>query len=150
MTPLNLPVADFKVKKSEGKVWIFDGVRKKFVVLTPEEWVRQNFVNYLIQEHHYPRSLFRIEAGLQYNQMQKRSDILVYSRVGKPWMLVECKSPDIKLSQKAFNQVAIYNMTIGAKYLAVTNGMVHYCCLAPKQGQEGTFLEDFPGFEDVQ
>ena len=82
--------------------------------------------------------------------MQKRSDILVYSRAGRPWMLVECKSPDIKLSQKAFNQVAIYNMTIGAKYLAVTNGMVHYCCIAPKQGQEGTFLEDFPEFEEEQ
>ena len=148
MTPLNLPPGDFKVKKSDGKVWIFDGVRKKFVVLTPEEWVRQHFVNYLIQEHHYARSLFRVESGLTYNQLQKRSDILIYDRTGKPWMLVECKSPTIKLSQKAFNQVAIYNMTIGAKYLAVTNGMVHYCCVAPKPGQEGKFLEDFPEFEE--
>ncbi len=148
MTPLNLPSADFKVKKSEGKVWIFDGVRKKYVVLTPEEWVRQHFVNYLIKEQKYSKSLFRIESSLSYNTLQKRSDILIYDRAGKPWMLVECKSPVIKLSQKAFNQVAIYNMTIGAKYLAVTNGMVHYCYLAPKAGQEGKFLEDFPEFEE--
>ena len=149
MTPLNLPSFDVKVKKSEGKVWIFDGSRKKFVVLTPEEWVRQHFVNFLIREHRYPKSLFRFEGSLSYNTLQKRSDILVYDRAGKPWMLIECKSPAIKLSQKAFNQVAIYNMTIGAKYLAVTNGMVHYCCIAPQPGQEGVFLEDFPVFEEL-
>ncbi|CAN5325299.1 type I restriction enzyme HsdR N-terminal domain-containing protein [soil metagenome] len=146
MTPLNLPAYDFKVKKSEGKVWIFDIMRKKFVVLTPEEWVRQHFVSFLIQEHHYPKALFKIEGGLTYNKLQKRSDILIYNREGKAWMLVECKSPTIKLSQRAFNQVAIYNMTIGAKYLAVTNGMVHFCCEAPMPGQAGKFLEEFPEF----
>ena len=147
MTALNLPTYPFKVKKSDGKVWIFDGSRKKFVVLTPEEWVRQHFVRYLMEEHHYPKSLFRIESSLTYNTLRKRSDILVYDRSGKPWMLIECKSPAIKLSQRAFNQVAIYNMTVGAKYLAVTNGMVHYCCIAPKPGQEGVFLDDFPEFD---
>ena len=147
MTPLNLPSQEFKIKKSDGKVWIFDGVRKKFVVLTPEEWVRQHFIHYLIEQQYYPKALFRIEGSLHYNQMQKRSDILIYDRKGKPWMLVECKSPSIKLTQKAFNQVAIYNMTIGAKYLAVTNGMVHYCYIAPKPGEEGKFLEDFPEFD---
>ena len=148
MTALNLPAVDFKVKKTEGKVWIFDNIRKKFVVLTPEEWVRQHFVSYLIQDQMYPRSLFRIEGGLNYNQMQKRSDILIYDRKGKPWMLIECKSPAIKLTQKAFNQVAIYNMTIGAKYIAVTNGMIHFCCIAPRTGKPATFLEDFPDFGD--
>ena len=148
MTPLNLPSHNFKIKKQSGKVWIFDGVRKKFVQLTPEEWVRQHFVHYLKEIHHYPRSLFRIEGSLTYNTLQKRSDILIFDRAGKPWMLVECKAPAIKLSQRAFNQVAIYNMTVGAKYLAVTNGMVHYCCVAPKAGQEGKFLEDFPDFEE--
>jgi hypothetical protein len=147
MTPLNLPTYSFKVKKSEGKVWIFDPSRKKYVVCTPEEWVRQHFVNYLIQDHRYPKSLFRIEGSLAYNTLQKRSDILVHDRLGKPWMLIECKSPSIKLSQRAFNQVAIYNMTIGAKYIAVTNGMVHFCCVAPKPGQEGKFLDEFPQFE---
>ena len=149
MTPLNLPTGDFKVKKSEGKVWIFDNVRKKFVALTPEEWVRQHFIKYLIEVQRYPKSLFRIEGALQYNRLQKRSDILVYDRGGKPWMLVECKSPTIKLSQRAFNQVAIYNMTVGAKYLAVTNGMVHFCCQAPLPGQDAKFLEDFPEFVEA-
>jgi hypothetical protein len=148
MKPLNLPAADFKIKKLDGKVWIFDGVRKKFVVLTPEEWVRQHFINYLIVNHNYPRSLFRIEGSLAYNTLQKRSDILVFDRNGKPWMLIECKSPDIKLSQNAFNQAGMYNMTVGARYVAVTNGMVHYCWLAPKAGEAGIFQEDFPSFEE--
>lgn len=147
MTPLNLPTYATKVKKSEGKVLIFDGVRKKFVVLTPEEWVRQHFVNFLIDHLKYPKSLFRVEGSLQYNRLQKRSDILVYDRAAKPWMIIECKSSDVKLSQRAFNQIAIYNMTVGAKYLAVTNGLVHYCCLAPNSGEATDFLEEFPVFE---
>lgn len=149
MAPLNLPSFDVKVKKSSGKVFIFDSVRKKYVVLTPEEWVRQHVINYLIQHRFYPKSLFRIEGSLTYNTLQKRSDILVYDRKGKPWMLVECKSAALKLSQRAFNQAAIYNMTIGAKYVAVSNGMVHYCCLAPKHGVDPEFLEEFPEFEEV-
>lgn len=134
------------VKKEEGKVWIFDIIRKKYIVLTPEEWVRQHFVHFLIKELNYPKSLFRIEGALAYNRMQKRSDILIRDREGKPWMLVECKAPDIKLTQRAFNQIAVYNMTIGAKFLAVTNGMVHFCCEAPKPGEDTRFLPDFPVF----
>ncbi len=146
MFRLNLPEVDFSLKKEEGKVWIFDIIRKKYIVLTPEEWVRQHFVHFLINQHHYPKSLFRVEGSLTYNQLQKRSDILIRNRDGKPWMLIECKSPSIKLSQKAFNQIAVYNMTIGARYLAVTNGMVHYCCEAPAPGSEAVFLPDFPPF----
>ncbi len=116
------------------------------MVLTPEEWVRQHFINYLIQELHYPKSLFRIEGSLSYNKLQKRSDILIYNRLGKPWMLIECKSPTIKLTQKAFNQVAVYNMTIGAHYIAVTNGMIHYCYESMKPGEPAVFLNDFPQF----
>ena len=127
MNQLNLPAYKPSLRKDRGKVYIFDIIRKKYVVLTPEEWVRQHFINYLIQELNYPKSLFRIEGSLSYNKLQKRSDILIYNREGKPWMLIECKSPTIKLTQRAFNQVAVYNMTIGAQYIAVTNGMVHYC-----------------------
>ncbi|MBY0433677.1 MAG: type I restriction enzyme HsdR N-terminal domain-containing protein [Cyclobacteriaceae bacterium] len=148
MVPLNLPSADFKVKKSEGKVWIFDSIRKKFVVLTPEEWVRQHFIHFLIQEYGYPKSLIRIESALPYNTLQKRSDILIYNRAGKPWMLIECKSPTVKLGQNAFNQAAIYNMALGARYLAVTNGMVHFCCLAKTSEKEAVFLDDFPSFDE--
>lgn len=146
MNPLNLPSITPTLKKDQGKVWIFDIIRKKYVVLTPEEWVRQHFVQHLIQSLHYPKSLFRIESSLTYNKLQKRSDILIRDRDGKPWMLVECKSASIKLTQKAFNQIAVYNMTIGASYLAVTNGMVHYCWRAPQLGQEAVFLDKFPEF----
>ena len=146
MNQLNLPAINPSLKKEQGKVYIFDIIRKKYVVLTPEEWVRQHFINYLIQELKYPKSLFRIEGSLSYNKLQKRSDILIYNRQGKPWMLIECKSPTIKLSQKAFNQVAVYNMTVGAQFIAVTNGRVHYCYEAMKPGVEVIFLDDFPGF----
>jgi len=145
--PLNLPPFDPKIKKEEGKVWIFDIIRKKHIVLTPEEWVRQHFIHHLITDLKYPRSLFKIETGLTFNTLQKRSDIVVCDREAKPWMLIECKSPSIKLSQKAFNQIAVYNMSVGAKYLAVTNGMVHFCCAAPKMGEEARFLNAFPAFE---
>lgn len=147
MTKLNLPELKPTLKKEQGKIWIFDGIRKKYLVLTPEEWVRQHFMNYLIAELKYPRSLFRVEGSLTYNQIQKRSDILVFNREGKPWMLIECKSPTIKLTQNAFNQAAVYNMTVHAKYVAVTNGLVHYCCEAAKLGEEAVFLESFPEFE---
>ena len=147
MTPLKLPVFDVKVKKSQGKVFIFDSVRKKYVAMTPEEWVRQHVINYLIHHRFYPKSLFRVEGSLAYNTLQKRSDILVYDRLGKPWMLIECKSSAIKLSQSAFNQVAIYNMTVGTEYVAVSNGMAHFCYVAPAPGIEPEFLDSFPDFD---
>ncbi len=147
MYKLNLPGYDPSLKKENGKVWIFDVIRKKYIVLTPEEWVRQHFINYLIAELKYPRSLFRIEGSLTYNKLQKRSDILVFDRNGKAWMLIECKSPTIKLNQKAFNQVAVYNMTLSAKYLAVTNGMAHFCFEAAQTGSEPKALQNFPEFE---
>lgn len=147
MRKLNLPEIKVTLKKEQGKVWIFDIIRKKYIILTPEEWVRQHFIHYLIYHLKYPRSLFRIEGSLSYNTLQKRSDILIFDRDGKPWMLIECKAADIRLSQKAFNQVAVYNMTVNAKYLAVTNGMAHYCCEALKAGEESVFLESFPAFQ---
>jgi len=146
VNPLNLPAISPRLLKEGGKVWIFDGIRKKYVILTPEEWVRQHFIHHLIHNLNYPKSLFRVEGSLMYNKLQKRSDILVMSRAGRPWMLIECKSSVIKLTQRAFNQVAVYNMTVGAEYLAVTNGMVHYCWKAPAIGEQIIFLETFPIF----
>jgi len=144
---LNLPEFKFKIIKEGGRRLILDQIRRKYVVLTPEEWVRQHFINYLVNDLAYPKSLFRVETGLKYNQMQKRSDIVVHGRDGIPWMLIECKSPEIKLTQKAFNQVAVYNMTVGARYLAVTNGMVHYCCLSATKDRSAVFLDHFPAFD---
>jgi hypothetical protein len=147
MFKLNLPDFNLTVRKEDGKVWIFDIIRKKYIVLTPEEWVRQHFVHYLINELNYPKSLFRIEGSLTYNKLQKRSDIVIHDRNGKPWMLVECKAPNIKLTQKAFNQVSVYNMTIGARFIAVTNGMVQ-CCFKPSEIGEAIHLASFPEFPD--
>ena len=149
MHPLNLPAYTPKILREEGRVLIFDLIRKKYVVLTPEEWVRQHFINYLINELKYPKALFKVESGLLFNKIQKRSDVIIHNREGKAWMLVECKAPNIKLTQKAFNQIAVYNMTIGAKYLAVTNGMAHFCCKAASTTQKAEFIEGFPDFNEA-
>lgn len=119
---LNLPPIQPRLQESNGKVWIFDGIRKKFIVLTPEEWVRQHFINYLIIEK-YPRSLIKVEGGLSVNELRKRSDVVIYNREGKPWMIVECKNPFVKIDESTIWQVQIYNKGLGARYLVVTNGM---------------------------
>ena len=147
MFKLNLPDFKLTIRKEDGKVWIFDIIRKKYIVLTPEEWVRQHFIHYLINHLQYPKALFRIEGSLTYNKLQKRSDIVIHDRNGNPWMLVECKAPNIKLTQKAFNQVAVYNMTIGAQFVAVTNGMVQYC-FEPSAKGEANHLNSFPEYPE--
>ncbi len=125
MYKLNLPEYDFMLKRAEGKVWIFDGIRKKYIVLTPEEWVRQHFIQYLITEKKYPRTLIRVEGGVVYNDLKKRSDIVVYNREGTPWMVVECKSPTFRMSASVLSQVSMYNATLRAPYVCVTNGLIH-------------------------
>jgi hypothetical protein len=127
MYKLNLPPFEYKLKKADGKVWIFDVIRKKYIVLTPEEWVRQHFIHYLITELNYPRPLIKVEGGLVFNQLAKRSDIIVFNREGNPWMIIECKSPELQLLPSTLQQAAVYNSTLKSKFLAVTNGMVHYC-----------------------
>ena len=146
MYDLNLPRFDYKLKKADGKVWIFDGIRKKFIVLTPEEWVRQHFVHYLVAEKKYPRSLIRVEGGLSYNHLQKRTDIVVFDRHGKPWMIVECKSPTLKISANTLSQASVYNTTLKAEYLTVTNGLVHFCAAIDWETRRTTLLEDTPAF----
>jgi hypothetical protein len=129
------------------KVEIFDSIRKKYVVLTPEEWVRQHFVNYLVNHLHYPKSLIKLEGGLKYNTLSKRSDIVVYDRKGNPFMLVECKSKDVKLNQKVVNQISIYNLKIGAPYQVITNGLIHYCYRINELSKECVFLNSLPEYE---
>lgn len=144
MVKLNLPSFEYKLKDANGKVWIFDGIRKKYVVLTPEEWVRQHFINYLIDHIHYPKALLRVEAGLKYNKLSKRSDIVVYDRNGMPWMVVECKAPDIVIDEKSAMQVSIYNKTLKATYVVLTNGMKHLCFDVSKEIKS---LSELPAFE---
>jgi len=121
-------------------------IRKKFVVLTPEEWVRQHVVNYITSHLNYPRALVRIEGGLSYNQLAKRSDIVVYDRGGAPWMVVECKAPTLKLSAQVIHQAAAYNHTLRAKYVVVSNGVAHVVC--DVSDGRVRFLEHWPEFEE--
>lgn len=141
--PLNLPPFEHRLREAEGKLWIFDSIRKKFLVLTPEEWVRQHVVNYLVTHLNYPKSLIKVEGGLTYNQLGKRSDIVVFDREGKPWLLVECKAPSVKLSESVIRQVVLYNSTIGAKHIAVSNGLAK---VIGKMEAGVTLLDDFPLF----
>ena len=147
MLKLNLPEFEVNLKKSEGKVWIFDGIRKKYILLTPEEWVRQHLINYFIDHLKYPKSLINVERGLHYNQLQKRSDITVFDRSGAPWMIVECKSPEISLDQKSILQVAVYNSDVQAKYVSVSNGLKHICYEAKAEVKDVILLNEFPAYQ---
>lgn len=147
---LNLPTYEFKYKQSFGKAQIFDEVRKKFVSLTPEEWVRQNLLQFLIVEKKYPASLIVIEQQIKYNKLEKRGDIVVYNKLRSPWLMVECKAPKVKLTQNVFDQIARYNKSLGVKYLMLSNGMEHYCCEMTDNEPFYIFLKEIPPFEEAK
>jgi hypothetical protein len=147
MQELNLPFFEFNIKQEATHVSIFDVFRKKYVVLTPEEWVRQNFLQYLLQHKNYPISLIALEASLKYNKLKKRADILIYNKQGQPHMMIECKAPTIKISQDTFDQVARYNMIFKVKYLVVTNGMEHFCCEMNYSENTYLYLKTIPLYE---
>jgi len=146
MESLNLPTFAYKVKHVNGKPHIFDIIRRKFVTLTPEEWVRQHFIHLLITEYGYPKSLFAVETGIQYNALSKRTDIMVLSGESLPFLLVECKAPFISVNDATFAQISRYNFTLQPQFLAVTNGMSHYCFKAVN-GQIH-FMDDFPRYRE--
>lgn len=147
MQALNLPSYDFRLKSNENKTLIFDNFRKKYVVLTPEEWVRQHFANFLVSEKQYPSSLMAIEKQLSINGLQKRTDIVIYNRQGAPEIIVECKAPNVPISQDTFDQIARYNMKLQANYLVVTNGIEHYFCMIDHTSESYVFLKDIPNYE---
>ena len=147
MQALNLPSYQFKLKQTGAITQIFDAIRKKYVVLTPEEWVRQNFLQFLIQEKKFPSSLIVVEMGLKYNRLQKRADVLVYDKNGNPYLMVECKAPEVKITQDVFDQVARYNMNFKVKYLVITNGLNHFCCQMDYSNNNYHYLENIPFFE---
>ncbi|AIY14464.1 type I restriction enzyme HsdR N-terminal domain-containing protein [Cellulophaga baltica] len=146
MQVLNFPAYDFRFKNSENKVYIFDVVRKKFVVLQPEEWVRQHIVHYLITEKKYPLSLVNVEKQLKVNGMVKRYDVVIFNSDGTIKVLVECKAPEINITQNVFDQIARYNMQLQAEYLMVTNGLSHFYCEMDFQKEKYAFLRDIPEF----
>ena len=128
MDKLNFPEFACNIRKKAGKVEIFDIIRKKYVYLFPEEWVRQHAINYFINHLDYPKSLVRVESGLHYNHLEKRSDILIYNKEGRPYFLIECKSYKIKINQSALNQATVYNKALNAEFILLTNGINHFCC----------------------
>jgi hypothetical protein len=148
MVTLNLPAFDHKLRKAEGKLWIFDVIRKKYVALIPEEWVRQHFIHYLLNKE-YPRSLIRVEGGLLYNKMQKRTDIVVFDRNAHPWMIIECKAPDIPVDEKTLFQAATYNSTLRAPYLTVTNGVNHLFAATDWDNGTTSWLQDLPPYNSL-
>ncbi|WP_339884166.1 type I restriction enzyme HsdR N-terminal domain-containing protein [Polaribacter vadi] len=146
MQKLNLPNYKFKLKSSENKTLIFDNFRKKYFVLTPEEWVRQHFVQFLIDEKKYPVSLIAIEKQLTINNRKKRTDILVFNTDGNPDIIVECKAPQIKITQATFDQIARYNLKLKANYLIVTNGLDHFYCKMDFEKETYIFLKEIPTY----
>ena len=149
MQQLNLPIYSFNFKTVGEGVQIFDSLRKKFVALTPEEWVRQHFVQYLIHEKKTPASLIAIEMSIRVNRLQRRSDIVVHDRNGKPLLMVECKASSVTINQDTFDQIARYNMAVNVKYLVVTNGMSHYYCLMNHEEKRYDFLESLPEYKNL-
>jgi hypothetical protein len=145
-TPLNLPPYAFKLKKKNGLLYVFDDLRKKHLVLTPEEWVRQHFVKYLIDYKNYPKSLIKLEGGLTLNQLQKRTDIVIFNKDGKADILVECKASTIKIDQKVFDQAASYNMIHQVNFLVVSNGLQHYYCKMDYINKTYYFIEELPSY----
>jgi len=146
MIKLNLPSFSFKFKSMENKLYIFDMLRKKYVVLTPEEWVRQNFARYLIGNKNYPKSIIAIEKQLKINNTTKRTDILLFDKNGNPDIIVECKAPSIKINQETFDQIARYNLKLNANYLIITNGLQHFYCKIDHQLEKYHFLKDIPDY----
>ena len=146
MYPLNLPTYKFKIKSNENKYFIFDIVRKKYVSLTPEEWVRQHIVHYLVEEKKYPISLITIEKKLTINKLTKRTDIVVFNTDGLPHIIVECKAASVNINQDAFDQIARYNLKLKANYLFVSNGLNHYYCKMDIENETYIFLETIPKY----
>ena len=146
MQQLNLPTYKFRIKSTKNKYAIFDIIRKKYVSLTPEEWVRQHFIHYLIEEKKYPPSLMGIEKKLTINNLTKRTDILIFNSDGYPDVLVECKAPNITITQNSFDQIARYNLELKANFLIVTNGLKHFFCKMDFENEKYVFLENIPDY----
>ncbi len=149
MQKINFPEYQFRFKSNENKTLIFDIVRKKFVVLTPEEWVRQHVLHFLISELNYPHSLINIEKQLQLHNTKKRYDIVVYNSDATIHLIVECKAPNIPIDQAVFDQIARYNFSLESSYLMVTNGLEHYYCSIDYQNEHYVFLKELPQYKGL-
>ena len=147
MQKLNFPAYSFRFKNSENKVSIFDEIRKKFILLTPEEWVRQHVVQFLLQDKKYPKSYINVEKLIKINDLSKRYDGVVFQPNGEIFLLIECKAPEVSISQQTFDQIARYNLVLKAKYLMVTNGLNHYFCQMDFENEKYVFLKELPEYK---
>jgi hypothetical protein len=149
MQELNFPKYDFKIIQKDDSDWIFDEVRAKFIKLNPEEWVRQNLIKFLSMEFSYPISLMSVEKGHKLNSKQQRSDLVLYNNKATARMLIECKAPNVAISQDTFNQAARYNLKYKAEYLLVSNGLKHYCCKIDIENNKFEFLKKIPNYKEL-
>ena len=149
MYRLNLPSYEINITEKGGKRLIFDFLRRKFVALTPEEWVRQHFVHYLVEHKGYPKGLLGNEIELHLGEKRLRCDTLLYNRELRPRMIVEYKAPTIQLQQKTFDQISVYNLLLKVDYLVVSNGLQHYCCKMDYEHQKYLFLQEIPDYENL-
>ena len=149
MQALQLPTYDIRLKETNGKTQVFDPLRRKFVALTPEEWVRQHFVNYLIHYKGYPQGLMGNEVKIQLNNTVKRCDTVLYRKDLSAQMIIEYKAPHIVITQNVFNQITRYNMVLKVDYLIVSNGLQHYCCKIDYNTMQCTFLRDIPAYTEL-
>ena len=144
MLKLNFPSFSFRIKNKENKRFIFDPIRKKFIVFTPEEWVRQHVIQYLIVSKEISASLINVEKQLNLNGTKKRFDLVVYHPDGTIFLIVECKAPQVKINQETFDQIARYNLVADSEYLMVTNGLEHYFCEMDYQNERYVFMKELP------
>ena len=150
MQELNLPKTELKIITKDGKSQVFDILRRKYVALTPEEWVRQQFVHFLIGQKGYPAECIGNEVSITLNGTKKRCDTVVYGGNAQPTMIVEYKSPQIEINQQVFEQVSRYNIKLRVKWLIVSNGLQHYCCQIDYKSGTYQFVEDIPAYNDIK
>ncbi len=150
MRNLNFPTYPFNIKRDSDKVHIFDIIRKKWYVLTPEEWVRQHVIWFLIEQKHYPKSLIAVEKGLLVNNLPKRFDVVLYNNHAKPIMLIECKAPEVKIDESTLHQALRYNSIIQAPYLLLTNGIDIYCGHINFSNASFSYLNDIPDYNEMK
>jgi hypothetical protein len=149
MQPLQLPPYPFKITHTGGKKRIFDPVRRKHLILTPEEWVRQHFLQFLINQKGFPKGLLRIEASVAHSKRRGRYDALFVNRKGSPLVLIECKAPEVPISRETFYQIARYNSKLNVPYLALTNGLEHYFLKIETDTNKISILDEFPDYKDL-
>lgn len=149
MTQLNLPPYEARIKATGPHQQIFDVLRRRYVALTPEEWVRQHFVHFLMEHKHYPKGLLGNEIELRIGEKKMRCDSILYDNMLQPRMIIEYKAPEIEITQQVFNQITAYNMILRVNYLIVSNGMQHYCCRLNKELGQYEFLQDIPDYSQL-